>query len=600
MRLPSRIGSISAAGALVLALSAPAGAALLKVEAGLPSLSGEEKPSSENVEVPSVSTPGVPSLPEAKVSVPPSGEPTTPPPPTGSLPPPVGEASSPTGTASGPSASGSSSPDPTSHSAQIGNASNASSANAIPGSASSSRTSLRQPSRYPVAGHHAASHRSTHTRGPAKTRGIAPSLTLTAQNAARRSKQGQLVNRSGGPASNPLDSIGRHIPLPLPVPDWSRPIILVLLLLVIWFAVRSRLTLFRARGLERQRASLLRDMQAMQVALVPDVPAQIGGVRASVAYHPAEGPAAGGDFYDLFATGPNKVAVILGDVAGHGRDALSHAALTRYTLRAYLQAGLEPRAAIALAGQALVDPSSLHYATVVVGAYDTSTGRLTCASAGHPPPILLGAGDEALSSICSCPPIGWGIPTGRRQTTISLGHNAHVCFFSDGLVEARADGTLLGRDRLSDLIGQLGPQPTAAALLERVSATADTTRDDMAACILSPLDGGCGASVHEEEIEVDARMIGGPQLPRLLSYCGIPSDDIARSLAIADGIAASLGAAVLRVVMTSSGSTIAVDPPAPEPELMSPGPPVQPVTPTGRPSLRVFQGGGEPGSAPSF
>lgn len=597
MRLPSRIGAISAAGALVLAICAPAGASLLKVEVGTPSVSGEEKPASANVQVPSVSVsvPGVPSLPETKVSVPPSGEPTTSSPPTGGLPPPLGEATTPAGTVS-PPASRSPPSDPASRNAPTASAPNASSADATPGAISTPRKTLRQPPKFRVAPRRAA-HRFTQTRPSAKA-STAPSLTPAAQTAVPRLKQPDSSN--AGPASNPLDSIGRHIPLPLPVPDWSRPIILVLLLLVVWFAVRSRVTLFRARRLERQRASLLLDMRAMQAALVPDVPAQVGGARVSVAYHPAEGPAAGGDFYDLFATGADKIAVILGDVAGHGRDALSQAALTRYTLRAYLQAGLEPRAAIALAGQALVDPSSLHYATVVVGVYDRSMGRLSFASAGHHPPILLGAGDETTSSICSCPPIGWGIPTGRRQTTVSLGSDAHVCFFSDGLVEARADGALLGRDRLSDLVGQLGPQPTASALLERVRAAADTTRDDMAACILSPLDGGCGASVHEEEIEVDARTIGSPQLPRLLSYCGIPSDDIARSLAIADGIAASVGTAVLRVTMTSSGSTIAVVPPASEPELPPVGPPLQPVTPTGRPALRVFQGGAEPGSAPSF
>ena len=95
------------------------------------------------------------------------------------------------------------------------------------------------------------------------------------------------------PASgNPLQSIGRHIPLPLPVPDWSKPIILLLLLLAAWFAVRWRLGVVRARSLEAQRATLLRDVGVMQAALVPLVPARLGGLAVSVAYRPAEGPAA--------------------------------------------------------------------------------------------------------------------------------------------------------------------------------------------------------------------------------------------------------------------------------------------------------------------
>jgi serine phosphatase RsbU (regulator of sigma subunit) len=116
-------------------------------------------------------------------------------------------------------------------------------------------------------------------------------------------------------------------------------------------AVCGRLAARRARRLEDQRATLLRDVDVMQAALVPEVPASLGGLAVSVAYRPAEGPAAGGDFYDLFIPAPGKVAIILGDVAGHGHEALIQAALTRYTLRAYIQAGLEPRAALALAGE---------------------------------------------------------------------------------------------------------------------------------------------------------------------------------------------------------------------------------------------------------
>src|SRR6202050_5366147 len=194
--------------------------------------------------------------------------------------------------------------------------------------------------------------------------------------------------RGASQASNPLATIGSHIPLPLPVPDWSKPIIIALLLVAIALGGRARLTGVRARRLADQRIALLREVDAMQAALVPDVPARLGGLALSVAYRPADGPAAGGDFYDVFCSQQGKVAIILGDVAGHGHDALTHAAVTRYTLRAYVQAGMEPRAALALAGRVLADPTLEHYATVIVAVYDERNGCLTYASAGHTCPIM--------------------------------------------------------------------------------------------------------------------------------------------------------------------------------------------------------------------
>lgn len=366
---------------------------------------------------------------------------------------------------------------------------------------------------------------------------------------------------------NPLEAIGRHIPFPVPVPDWSRPIILVLLLLAIWFAVRSRLATVRARRLEGQRASMLSDLGDMQAALVPAIPERLGGLSVSVAYEPADGPAAGGDFYDLFALDPGKVAIVLGDVVGHGRRALTQAALTRYTLRAYLQAGLEPRAALALAGSVLARPGEKRFATVVVAIHDSASGRLTYACAGHPPPIAIGFDLSEPITVCCSAPICCDLPTGRRQTTISLPAEGQLCFFSDGLPEARIGDDLLGRERLSEIANELGPSTTAPALLERVRCEASATSDDMVACLITPGDrasaeaakAGAMPTVADqvEELEVAPEMLGEPRVHRFLGACGLDDASIAALLAQAGDIAARRGTALLRIERPRSGEPTA-------------------------------------------
>jgi chemotaxis family two-component system sensor kinase Cph1 len=106
----------------------------------------------------------------------------------------------------------------------------------------------------------------------------------------------------------------------------------------------------------------------------------------SVAYRPADGPAAGGDFYDVFALSDGRVAIVLGDVSGHGRAALARAAQKRYTLRAYVEAGLKPRAALRLAGSVLGTVPDDLFTTAAIAVHDPSTASLTYATAAtHSP-----------------------------------------------------------------------------------------------------------------------------------------------------------------------------------------------------------------------
>ena len=358
-------------------------------------------------------------------------------------------------------------------------------------------------------------------------------------------------------SSDPLAQLGRQIPFPVPVPDWSKPIILLLLLLAAWFAVRSRLAAVRARRLEGQRTVLLGDLDAMQAALVPAIPPRIGDVAVSVAYRPADGPAAGGDFYDIFALEPGKVAIVLGDVAGHGRGALTQAALTRYTLRAYMQAGLEPRAALALAGSVLSEPGEMQFATVVVAIYDSVAGCVTYASGGHPPPISIGFQTPEPPTVCCSAPVGCHLPTGRRQTTISVPPGGRVCFFSDGLLEARTANGLLGRERLAELTGELDAGDSAATLLERVRDDAQATPDDMVACIVSSAVGAPAPSAHVEELEVDDEVLARATLPVFLEACRVHTAELTPLLARASELVGERGTALLRIERAPGSETTA-------------------------------------------
>ena len=521
---------------------------------GLPSTSLPTETPSVTVSVPGTNV-GPVATPPVTLSTPSTGSVTTPVQPPGgvpSVPPVTGGPSSSAESTLGAAGSGAS------------NATAASRSNTPPAAGNpSSRGAVRDPQRpAPPSGRRSRRRGSqpVGSTGSGLGRAAAKPVSTTAANPIQRAASHRLARTHS--QGNPLDAIGRHIPLPIPVPDWSKPIIAALLLLALWLGVRSRVAALRARRLEGQRAALLRDVGFMQAALVPEIPARLGGLAVSVAYRPAEGPAAGGDFYDVFVPATGKVAVILGDVAGHGHDALRQAALIRYTLRAYIQAGLEPRMALALAGRALGQPGGEYFATVAVGIYDRRGSRLTYSLAGHPPPIFSGVAAPEPLTICSSPPVGWTMPTGRRQSSVTLPPRSEVCFFSDGLVEARLEEGLLGRERLSRILGELGQRAQATDLLERVTDAARETPDDMAACILAPEVGAISERVHVEELEADLHDLASGEVNRFMQACRIPSRVIAPTIEHASEIASASGTVLLRMDLGSAGATVtAVAPP---------------------------------------
>ncbi|MEA2426692.1 MAG: hypothetical protein QOF37_320, partial [Thermoleophilaceae bacterium] len=360
---------------------------------------------------------------------------------------------------------------------------------------------------------------------------------------------------SNGVVATVINKIEKVIPGPV----WA--LIGLLALLAGGFALRSRLVTRRADRLERQREELLGDVGLLQRALLPDVPGGLRGIEASVAYRPAEGPAAGGDFYDVFELDSDRTAIIVGDVCGHGRAALAVTALMRYTLRAYAAAGFEPRVALQVAARALDGDPEGALTTVVLAVYDPDAGTLTYACAGHEPPIVLGPAAYEPVTTFSSPPIGGFMATGQRQTTVALPPGSSACFFTDGLVEARLGDDMIGRDRLGEILSELEPESGAQLLLERIAQSADRAPDDMAACLVVAREGSVTAPpVRIEELQVTTADLDGNRVSEFLAACGVADATAAEALRAAQAKAAEFAGAVLRVHAEGTRRRVEVSP----------------------------------------
>lgn len=341
------------------------------------------------------------------------------------------------------------------------------------------------------------------------------------------------AKKTPAPTSQPalVKTITRIVGV-VPMAVWI--LIAALVALAVALGVRSRLAARRTRRLERQRGQLLEDVGLLQAALLPVPPTRLGPVGTTAAYRPADGPGAGGDFYDVFALEGGQLAVIIGDVSGHGREALPHTALLRFTVRAYLEAGMPPRKSLQTAGTVLERQLGDSFATVLAATYHPRRRTFTYASAGHPPPIVISqpaTGGDARSiqpvTAGSAPPIGAGMRTGTRQTVIAVPGPAQLCFYTDGVTEARVGTDLFGDARLAAALAALGRGASAATLLDSVAEQTDARPDDMAACLLR-VEGGAGApAILVEEFELDRDTAASARTERFLIACGVQPVELA-------------------------------------------------------------------------
>jgi hypothetical protein len=249
---------------------------------------------------------------------------------------------------------------------------------------------------------------------------------------------------------------------------------------------------------------------------------------------------------------------VIGDVAGHGRDAIPVTASVRYTVRAYMEGGLSPRQALQVAGRVLDAQLRDTLVTVLVAVYAVRTGLLTSAAAGHPPAIV--TSDEAVSArALSSPALGLGAPTGRREVTVALPPGAAACFYTDGLADVVVDGDRLGFDDLAAQIRTLGADAGASQLIAGLVQRSTAQPDDMAAVVLrAPQVAPTARSLRIEELELDAADLERGRLDRFFAEYAV-SDGVAA--AVTESVRARLAeapAVVIEVEHEPGGAIVAV------------------------------------------
>jgi serine phosphatase RsbU (regulator of sigma subunit) len=201
----------------------------------------------------------------------------------------------------------------------------------------------------------------------------------------------------------------------------------------------------------------------MQRSLLPRSRPVVDGLDVGEVYEPSARVDVGGDVYDFLALEDGRLAVVLGDVTGHGVDATADMAMAKFVFRSLAREHPEPADFLAAANDVICSEIgggkfiSMSYVVV-----DGRSGRVAGASAGHPAPrIVLPDGStrplEAHGLVL-------GIDSGQEyaESHGELPAGASLVLYTDGVIEARRDGELYGDDRLDGLLAQRHELPARA------------------------------------------------------------------------------------------------------------------------------------------
>jgi phosphoserine phosphatase RsbU/P len=221
----------------------------------------------------------------------------------------------------------------------------------------------------------------------------------------------------------------------------------------------QRETLERGR-LEREM-QLARDIQR---TFLPSQAPSLPGWELDFAWSTAR--EVGGDFYDYFELPGNRLGVVIADVADKGMPAALFMTEVRTLMRATVQSVASPTQALAHINNVLVpDAQGGMFVTIIYAVIDLANGTVTCANAGHNPPLWLHHQSQQLQRL----PIGGtalgidiGSPIIERTFTMQAGD--FLVLYTDGITEAFSPtGDMYGEERLMNAIVAAASEDTLTA-----------------------------------------------------------------------------------------------------------------------------------------
>lgn len=235
--------------------------------------------------------------------------------------------------------------------------------------------------------------------------------------------------------------------------------------------VISALLLFRAvvdDGLARPHAlavNALSEAESMhrrlEQGLMPSLPVDRAGLNVLSSYRPGEDRLQlGGDFIDVLDRGDAGVAVICGDVSGHGANAAALGAMLRASWQALCAGGVDAVTMVESLREVIERErkSDSTYATMCLAWLDPRRNELRLISLGHPLPLLVNGCVVAPLPVEPVTPLGLWDQAVEEPRSTPLPDGWKLFFYTDGLIEGRLvphSSERFGQERLVEAVERL-------------------------------------------------------------------------------------------------------------------------------------------------